>query len=292
MGVFASVLFDICYNFNNCNNKDNISPNISINNRIDTSDIDYDVVVNVDSYNLTNNNNVYHLSTDNANYDFQVQYYYSYFAYVKYSIVSNSSLNLLMFNEYTWSQLLGTTIIGGSIKMGNNDVDIYDFYFSGLPDDLYLNIYFTSSYIINVDNDYDFTFNIGSSSKFTFDYTSVDMSFVFRQYRDRYAYDNGYNDGYSTGYNEGLDYGLANGVTDGQEIYDNAYNVGYQAGFTDGLNEDSDNMLRNALLTIFDIPIYYVSQLLNFELLGINFFGLFCGIITFSIALWLLKMVI
>lgn len=78
--------------------------------------------------------------------------------------------------------------------------------------------------------------------------------------------------------------------------YLNGYNAGelqhasdYQDGYNAGLN--STNVLKDGILTIPDAFISIIKGLLNFNILGINIFGLVCGVLTIALVVFIIKKV-
>ena len=54
--------------------------------------------------------------------------------------------------------------------------------------------------------------------------------------------------------------------------------------------EDYDgNILGNAFLTLADVPFQVLSNFLNFDILGFNYFSLLCSFLTLGLALMLLR---
>lgn len=101
------------------------------------------------------------------------------------------------------------------------------------------------------------------------------------------AYNQGYNEGYQSGYDIGLETGTNNGYNNGYNIgYDKGYNTGYDEGVNSDLLNQTTNNLFNTLITT---PFTFAKEALNFEILGINIFGLITGLITIGIVSFIIK---
>lgn len=135
---------------------------------------------------------------------------------------------------------------------------------------------------------------------------SVSSSFLNYVSFDYNSYNNGYNAGYNIGYEQGFNSGVSQTSSNMrpflEQSYDNGYNAGYSLGHTEGYNqgyqigyqdglavEGVDNMLGNAMITVVELPWKMIKQILNFEVLGINFASLFLGLFTLVIVFWLLR---
>lgn len=154
-------------------------------------------------------------------------------------------------------------------------------YYSNCVNDL-------TNYLITYDTVYESSYEVGYNTGFAL--ASSSTPGAFQQGYDQ-GFNNGYNqgnsEGYNTGFNEGDTQGYNRGITQGQQI---GYNNGYQVGYQEGLNtEGVDNMLGNAMITVVELPWKMIKQILNFEVLGINFASLFLGLFTLVIVFWLLR---
>ncbi len=87
---------------------------------------------------------------------------------------------------------------------------------------------------------------------------------------DTISFDSGYSSGYQEGYNKGSE--------DGNKS-------GYDKGLADG---DSSPLLTlfNAVL---NAPINIFRQVFNFDLFGVNIYGLCTSLLTFALIIWLIK---
>lgn len=134
--------------------------------------------------------------------------------------------------------------------------------------------------------------DISSTSAYQEGYTAGVNSLqseLLNQYNSGYS--NGYTAGETGGYEKGYQEGNTAGVTSG---YSNGFTAGetqgYQQGYQEGLSvEGVDNMLGNAMITVVELPWKMIKQILNFEVLGINFASLFLGLFTLVIVFWLLR---
>lgn len=97
------------------------------------------------------------------------------------------------------------------------------------------------------------------------------------------AYNTGYNNGYKDGYRGGKDDYDGSG-------FDSGYSKGYEKGkaAVQQINKYSFVSLINAVIYA---PIKVVSSLFNVNLLGINLFTLFTGVMTFIIIVSLIRLV-
>lgn len=85
-----------------------------------------------------------------------------------------------------------------------------------------------------------------------------------------------YTDGYASGYNAGLRASNGN--------YQNGYNAGYNDART-----QTQYTFFNLISAIIDTPIYYFSQLFDYELLGINIKNFLLGLLTLGIVLAVIR---
>lgn len=97
-------------------------------------------------------------------------------------------------------------------------------------------------------------------------------------------YQQGYNDGYSVGNQVGLENGYQTGSIDGQT-------VGYNNGYSHGLNDANTYSFGNLFAALFDAPVVMVYNALDFELLGVNLYAFFCGLITVFLCIALIKFI-
>ena len=85
---------------------------------------------------------------------------------------------------------------------------------------------------------------------------------------------------YNQGYTDGVQ-SQQNAITEAEQ---NGYNKGYAAGTAQASN------LGNILLGIGGAPVEMITQMLNFELLGINISNLVMSILTAALCVWVIKM--
>ena len=100
--------------------------------------------------------------------------------------------------------------------------------------------------------------------------------------------DNAYNDGWQAGYDEGYDYGYDDGEHDG---YNEGASEGYQDGYEEGIKkgEEVNANLGDMFLNILDSPRQAISNILNFEFLGINLASLVFFLITAILVVVIIK---
>lgn len=104
------------------------------------------------------------------------------------------------------------------------------------------------------------------------------------------GYDVGYEQGKTVGYEQGETVGYTNGYDEGYDVgHTNGYDEGYDVGKTDGYNigymkgTDEGETLKKGIFAIFDAPLQTLHSLLNFEVLGINFYSIFTFILTLAL---------
>ena len=118
------------------------------------------------------------------------------------------------------------------------------------------------------------------------------------------AYYNGFSDGESSGYSKGYEDGKLQGNSSGQDAgYNSGYNVGYSDGYNIGVSEGYNNGLSDGALqyndytflglmsAIVDAPLQAITGVLNFEILGVNLSGLFFGILTTALGIFVLRLI-
>lgn len=115
-------------------------------------------------------------------------------------------------------------------------------------------------------------------------------------YLSAYAYELGYNRGtsygtqlnYQSGYSDGYERGFEEGSSDGTSRgYEYGYSDGYAEGYQEGSEVVSD--YEDAVLYTVSAPFQAISNMLNFEVLGINLAGLFFFLLTAVILVFLIK---
>lgn len=90
----------------------------------------------------------------------------------------------------------------------------------------------------------------------------------------------GYAEGNAAGYAEGEAAGYAEGKKDG-------YNDGYAAGETAGL--DTNEVAKNGILSIISAPFYFMSNVFNFDIMGINVYSIISLFITLAVVAFFFK---
>lgn len=136
-------------------------------------------------------------------------------------------------------------------------------------------------------------FVLTDNLEFIQNYISIGSYVEYNNIQDLDAYYLGYNKGYADGKIGNYDYDIESnpdymlGYTNG---YEYGYLKGYKQGFNEGqkLTESNLNDLTNLFATILDFPFKFISNLLNFELFGINIFN----IVKFFFTLLLIGFVI
>lgn len=92
---------------------------------------------------------------------------------------------------------------------------------------------------------------------------------------------------FNQGYNSGLIDGQAQGFQQGENV---GYDKGYTQGFNDGSNSDLLNTTTNNLFnTLITTPFTFAKEALNFEILGIDIFGIVMGLLTIGIVTFIIK---
>lgn len=88
-------------------------------------------------------------------------------------------------------------------------------------------------------------------------------------------------DTYTSGYDYGFDVGSAS-----------ATDSAYQNGYLDGINTANSGTFINLFDSLFYSMGRFLSSLLNFEILGINFFGLVSGLLTLALCIIVLRLIL
>ena len=92
--------------------------------------------------------------------------------------------------------------------------------------------------------------------------------------------------GKDVGKKEGLQEGYANGFKNGK---DEGLQEGEELGYVRGLETADDGSFVGLIGAMADAPVGVVKQFLNFEILGVNFLGLFSGALTLLFVIKILK---
>ena len=105
----------------------------------------------------------------------------------------------------------------------------------------------------------------------------------------------GYDEGYSLGKEEGQSIGYSIGYSDGssvaEEVQQYYYDTGYDTGYLQGAYDSSDYSFISLFGAIFDVPVQTFNGLLDIDILGINMRGLYIGLISLAVALFILKII-
>ena len=76
------------------------------------------------------------------------------------------------------------------------------------------------------------------------------------------------------------------------ESFQNGFDSGYNRGYVDGYASSSaqhNNSFGDMILSVADVPVHIIYQLLNFNILGTNLLSLFTAFITLFMFIWLVK---
>lgn len=154
------------------------------------------------------------------------------------------------------------------------------------------NGYYVERDVSNIDSNYElFDFNLVPnvqgvsitarvSDLVNFSYGVVESA------SDRY-----YNEGYQKGYYDGTlntDRLVNNAFDDGYaEGVETGYDTGYNSGYSDGML--ADYSFSEDLIGVAELPFNVIGQILNFEILGINVWGLITGVLTIVLVIWLFR---
>lgn len=108
-------------------------------------------------------------------------------------------------------------------------------------------------------------------------------------------------------YDQGWDEGYLLGTQDGsREVYDVAYDKGYKEaskaaesllqqeydkGFAAGQLKPKADAGLSYIWAVASIPVNTLASMLNFNILGVNFFNVVTGLVTAFLAVWVLKKV-
>lgn len=121
-----------------------------------------------------------------------------------------------------------------------------------------------------------------------------DFSFVFAN-ADSYAFQVGEKQGLEEGYQNGYTEGMNEGYTEGKsEGYNEGYAKGEEHGYSEGkdkgyyegrADEQEESGLFGLAYAVVDAPVSALSNLLGFEILGVNIGNLFFSVISFFLML-------
>lgn len=123
----------------------------------------------------------------------------------------------------------------------------------------------------------------------SFSYQLQKVNFM-RYYRELPSSDSSdiYEQGRLTGYSEGL--------SDGEEIgFNDGYYKGKEVGFAQGKNEGlaaTDYSFSDLFGSVVDAPVTVLSDLFNFNILGINLWSLFTGLFTLCVLIFILRLIL
>lgn len=123
--------------------------------------------------------------------------------------------------------------------------------------------------------------------KFTFlkDSSSVESIWLVRGF-DFALYNVGYT--YSSVNSSSFEQGYSQGIKD-REQYGNQQ---YLKGKADGIESANTYSFTGLFTAIFDVPIQTLFGLLNIEILGVNLYSFFTGLLTLALIIFVIKLVI
>ena len=105
-----------------------------------------------------------------------------------------------------------------------------------------------------------------------------------------YFFANDNSNDYQLGYQDGFLSGVGTGSN---ESYNNGYDIGYDAGYNVGFNEGESSGANYSFVSLIgavvDAPVKAFMGLFNFEVFGIDMRGFITGILTFCLAMILLR---
>lgn len=105
-----------------------------------------------------------------------------------------------------------------------------------------------------------------------------------------YFFANDNSNDYQLGYQDGFLSGVGTG---NNESYNNGYDIGYDAGYNVGFNDGELNGTNYSFMSLIgavvDAPVKAFMGLFNFEVFGIDMRGFITGILTFCLAMILLR---
>ena len=188
-----------------------------------------------------------------------------------FSRVDDTTYNLLLTHDY---------LTGSFIKLSN-----FKLVFTSLPRSncfvVFSCFFQDSDYMTDVVNFDDLALNL----------TNMEISIANNSNANQIFYklsDESYDLGYANGRSEGYDLGYKNGSTTG---FNDGYSFGYDVGKQDGLSGGNPdlNTLSGLFLTAFQSPFHLLQTIFNVDILGLNLSGLFIGLISIIIVLFIVK---
>lgn len=171
------------------------------------------------------------------------------------------------------------------VRQGNSKM--YDGFFKGKTYSVRPADYYNYIRYIDVNGcSVEFQFPLNCSSAFT-------DSFLLKSRTYYLSNDFDNNEFYQQGLYDGIQQGRQEGITIGEEQAVNKYKEQWlQQGRQEGIASANHYTFLGLISAAVDAPLQALMGLLNFEILGINFFGLFGGLLTLAIILFILRVVI
>ena len=110
---------------------------------------------------------------------------------------------------------------------------------------------------------------------------------------DSASYNNGFASGEASGYSSGLTVGYDQGFEEGTASgYSDGVTAGYNTGYHDGLTVSSSGTFTALVSALVDTPIRYFRSLLNFDILGFNFFNVLRFVFTFCLFFFIIRLLV
>lgn len=98
---------------------------------------------------------------------------------------------------------------------------------------------------------------------------------------------------YNQGVYDGIQQGKQEGIQIGRQEAVNEYkDVWYQDGYNNGIEDSNQYTFLSVISAMVDAPIQALSGLLSFDLLGFNMFGLFGGLFTLAIIIFIIRLIL
>lgn len=148
---------------------------------------------------------------------------------------------------------------------------------------------------------YDSDGNSLSFMHFFYKNTDIHSDYYYKNYictsRRYYINAPNFNDNeyYQQGFDVGKSEGLSEGFSAGQNIgYSDGYKTGKNDGYWLGIEEGASDKysFTSLIASVVDVPVRAFTSLFNFEILGVNLSGFLTGLFTFSVVIFILKLII
>lgn len=171
------------------------------------------------------------------------------------------------------------------IRVDMGSAKMYDGFYNGHSYNMPSSYYNFLRYIDINGNFVEFQFPVSASSPY------VD-SFLLKSRTYYLSNDFDNNNFYQQGLYDGIQQGKQEGITIGEEQAVNKYKDQWlQQGRQEGIASANEYTFLGLISAAVDAPLQALMGLLNFDLLGINFFGLFGGLLTLGIIMFIVRMV-